>query len=175
MRLDAYSTFGTSLNPRGAIIVRPYPGGNLKILGGKAFRAPSVYELYYNDGGFTQVASPDLQPELIYSVEIEHTHRFSPTVSGTLATYGNYVKDLILTEGSGDSADPLHYRNSDAPLTTLGVEAGIRRDWRQGWMVSANYGFTYARFLASESFDDLIALKRHPERRRVANAPSHLA
>ncbi len=97
-RVDVYSTFGTSLNPRLAVLLRPYAAGNLKILGGKAFRAPSVYELYYNDGGFTQIASPDIQPELVYSAEIEHTHRFSPTVAGTLTAYGNYVRDLILSE-----------------------------------------------------------------------------
>jgi outer membrane receptor protein involved in Fe transport len=174
-RLDAYSTFGTSLNPRGAVIVRPYADGNLKILGGKAFRAPSAYELYYNDGGFTQVASPDIKPELVYSAEIEHTHRFSPTVAGTLTAYGNYVKDLILTAGAGDETDPLHYLNSGAPLATVGAEAGIRREWRRGWMVGASYGFSRARFIKSESFRDLISLARNPERRRVANAPSHLA
>jgi outer membrane cobalamin receptor len=174
-RLDAYSTFGTSLNPRGAVIVRPYADGNLKILGGKAFRAPSAYELYYNDGGFTQVASPDIKPELVYSAEIEHTHRFSPTVAGTLTAYGNYVKDLILTAGAGDETDPLHYLNSGAPLATVGAEAGIRREWRRGWMVGASYGFSHARFIKSESFGDLISLARNPERRRVANAPSHLA
>jgi outer membrane receptor for ferrienterochelin and colicin len=174
-RVDAYSTFGTSINPRASVIVRPYADGNLKILGGKAFRAPSVYELYYNDGGFTQVASPELQPEVIYSGEIEHTHRFSPTVSGTLTTYANYVKGLILTRGSGDETDPLRYENSTAPLATLGGEAGLRRDWRQGWMLSATYGFTHALFLATNSLGDAVSLKKHPERREVANAPTHLA
>jgi outer membrane cobalamin receptor len=174
-QVDAYSTFGTSINPRAAVIVRPYADGNLKILGGKAFRAPSVYELYYNDGGFTQDASPNLQPEVIYSGEIEHTHRFSPTVSGSLTTYANYVKGLILTRGSGNEMDPLRYENSAAPLVTLGGEAGLRRDWRQGWMLSVTYGFTHAQFLATNSLSDAASLKKHPERRDVANAPAHLA
>jgi hypothetical protein len=42
-------------------------------------------------------------------------------------------------------------------------------------MVGASYGFSHARFIKSESFGDLISLARNPERRRVANAPSHLA
>jgi outer membrane receptor protein involved in Fe transport len=157
------------------VIVQPYAAGNLKILGGKAFRAPSIYELYYNDGGFTQIASPDLKPETVYSAEVEHTHRFSPRVSGTLNAYGNYVRDLIVSQGSGVETDPLFYENAEAPLTTVGVEAGLRRDWRQGWMLSVSYGFTYARFLASNSFGDLIALKKDPAHRDVANAPMHLA
>jgi len=173
-RLDAYSTFGTSLNPRGAVIVRPYENGNLKILGGKAFRAPSVYELYYNDGGFTQVASPELKPEVVYSAEIEHTHRFTPRISGTLTAYANYVRRLIVSEGSGDESDPLSYENSTAPLTTLGGEIALRRDWRQGWMLEVSYGLNYARFLASESFGDVMSLKQDPEHRNVANVPVHL-
>ena len=112
VRLDAYSTFGRSLNPRAALIFLPYARGNTKLLVGKAFRAPSVYELYYNDGGTTQRASPDLKPESIYSSEIEHSHRFSPTVVGSAAVYANYVTDLIGTRGGGDSADPLYYANS---------------------------------------------------------------
>ena len=35
------STSAGSLNPRGAIIVRPWEAGTLKLMGGKAFRSPS--------------------------------------------------------------------------------------------------------------------------------------
>src|SRR5439155_6947564 len=98
-RLDHYSTFGSSNNPRIALIVHPYDGGNLKVMAGKAFRAPSTYELTYNDGGNTQVASPNLQPESIYSGEIEFSHRFSATVAATWTVYGNVVDGLIVSRG----------------------------------------------------------------------------
>ena len=175
VRLDAYSTFGSSLNPRLALMFRPYAAGNLKLLGGKAFRAPSVYELYYNDGGATQVASPNLEPESIYSLELEHTHRFSPTVTGTLATFANYVTNLIDVRGSGDPTAPLHYVNQSTPLASVGIEAEIRRDWRQGWMVAASYSYQRATWLASKSFSDLTSLRQDAAHRRVANAPEHLA
>lgn len=173
-RFDAYSTFGNSINPRLALLVRPYSSGNLKLLGGKAFRAPSVYELYYNDGGATQVASPDLQPESIYSVELEHTHRFSPTVSGTAAVFASYVKDLIDVRGAGDSTDPLHYVNSASPLLSLGGELELRREWRQGWMVAASYSYQRSTYLAGSSTSDALELNEDPSRRRVANSPEHL-
>ncbi|HEX7669701.1 MAG TPA: TonB-dependent receptor, partial [Polyangiaceae bacterium] len=130
VRLDGYSTFGSSLNPRAAAILRPYQGGNLKILGGKAFRAPSTYELYYNDGGTTQIQSPDLRPESIYSFEIEHSHRFSPTVTGLASVYGNYITNLVQARGAGVASDPLHYVNAEFPLLAAGVEVGVRREWR---------------------------------------------
>lgn len=174
-RYDAYSSFGGSLNPRLAVVFAPYEAGTSKVLGGKAFRAPSVYELYYNDGGITQNASPDLAPESVYSAELEHTHRFSPTVAGFFSTYGNYVSEVIVSQGEGDENDPLHYENSRTPLVTLGGELGVRRDFRRGIMLAASYGISHARYLAGESASDLFALRRDPTRREVANAPLHLA
>ena len=173
-RLDTYSTFGSSVNPRVALMFRPYADGNLKLMGGKAFRAPSVYELYYNDGGATQVSSPDLEPESIYSLEIEHSHRFGPTVSGTLSVFGNYVTNLIDQTGGGTAADPVFYVNRGTPLATLGVEAELRREWRQGWMLGASYTYTRATLLAGESMDDLTSLREDPAVRNVGNTPEHM-
>src|SRR6478609_1298794 len=138
-RLDAYSTFGSSLNPRLAVIAKPYARGNTKLMLGKAFRAPSVYELYYNDGGTTQVPSPNIGPESIYSLELEHGHHFSPAGSGAL--FCNYARDLVTTEGLGDTTDPLRYVNARAPIATCGAEIGLRRDFRQGYMLAASYSF----------------------------------
>jgi outer membrane receptor protein involved in Fe transport len=181
-RLDHYSTFGYSNNPRVALIFHPYEAGNLKIMGGKAFRAPSIYELYYNDSGNTQVASPNLQPESIYSGEIEYSHRFSATVSATLSAYGNLLDGLILPRGGTEPnpvtmtpAVPLYYVNSTAPVFTLGSEIEVRRDWRQGWMLSASYAFQHSRYLKGATLSDMFGSKDSPAFRRVPNAPEHLA
>jgi outer membrane receptor for ferrienterochelin and colicin len=174
-RLDSYSTFGSSLNPRAAVIVRPYARGNTKLMAGKAFRAPSVYELYYNDGGATQVASPDLEPESIYSAELEHTHRFSTTVSATGAVFANYVTDLIVARGTGVGTDPIRYENSGVPLASVGGELELRRDWRQGWMLAGSYGYARPLYLSSNDLGALLRLESDPDSRRVSNAPAHLA
>jgi outer membrane receptor protein involved in Fe transport len=174
-RLDAYSTFGRSLSPRLSVVAKPYAAGNSKLMFGKAFRAPSVYELYYNDGGTTQIQSPDLGPESIYSLELEHTHRFSATISGTAALFCNYTKDLITAVGQGDESDPLHYVNAGVPIATVGGELGLRRDWRQGYMLAFSYGFQRSRFLAGESWGALLGFEQSSDFRRVANSPEHLA
>jgi outer membrane receptor protein involved in Fe transport len=173
-RLDAYSTFGRSLNPRAAVVATPYTGGNTKLMFGRAFRAPSVYELYYNDGGFTQVPSPSIGPESIYSAELEHSHRFSPTISGTAAAFCNYTRDLVSTAGQGDETDPLHYVNERAPIATVGAEVGLRRDWRQGFMLGASYSFQRSRFLNGTSMSSLFGFKKSDDFRHVANSPEHL-
>ena len=174
-RLDAYSTFGTSLNPRAALIVKPYAAGNTKVILGKAFRAPSIYELYYNDGGHTQVQSPYLSPESLYSVEIEHAHRFSASMIATASGYANYAARLISPLGDSTPQDPLHYENERSPLAVLGGELGLRREFRQGAMFALSYGFSVPRFLESNSAGDLLSFSKATDKRSVANAPIHLA
>ena len=166
-RYDWYSTFGASLNPRFAVVAKPYEKGNLKILAGKAFRAPSAYELYYNDGALTQVENPNLQPETVYSPEIEFTHRFSDDWSWLVAAYANYVSDLISIRGDGTQDSPSRYENSPSPILTLGAETSVRREWRHGWMLELTYAFQQSEY--RQASDVPVRL------RNVPNAPNHMA
>ncbi|MBS2018477.1 MAG: TonB-dependent receptor [Deltaproteobacteria bacterium] len=176
-RFDSYSTFGSSINPRAAIIVKPYDGGNLKIMGGKAFRAPSIYELF-NQAGGGQKASTGLEPENLYSAEIEYSHRFSKTVVGTVAVYANYIQNLIalrdLPDATPDSPS-YAYQNTKSPVGTLGGEVEVRREWKEGWMVSASYSLQKSRYLKSSSFGDVISFAPARDLREVPNSPNHLA
>ncbi len=171
-RLDHYSTFGNSANPRLAMMVKPWDSGNFKFIAGRAFRAPSVYELYYNDGNQTQVANPLLKPEVIYSAEVEYSHRITPTVVVTLAGWGNTIHSLIDAQTTSLPGNPAQFVNTTSPVVVVGTDASVRRDWRQGWMVEANYGIQHAAFLRSESVSDLVTLGQATDRQRVSNVPS---
>jgi outer membrane receptor protein involved in Fe transport len=175
-RLDYYSTFGTSINPRLAVILKPYPGGNLKLLLAKAFRAPSTYELYYTARG--QRGNPDLTPEDIYSAEVELSHRPSTNVVITGAAFANYTKDLITLEQGAPAADgapTLQFQNRTTRVGTLGAELELRRDWKQGWMIAASYSYQRSAYLRGNKLKDLINLRRSADYREVPNAPEHLA
>ena len=176
-RFDSYSTFGSSINPRAAIIVKPYEGGNLKIMGGKAFRAPSIYELF-NQAGGGQKASTGLDPENLYSAEIEYSHRFSRTVVGTVAVYANYIQNLIALRDLADATpdNPSYaYQNTKSPVGTLGGEAEVRREWKEGWMLAASYSLQKSRYLKSSSFGDIVSFAPSRALREVPNSPNHLA
>jgi outer membrane receptor protein involved in Fe transport len=174
-RLDAYSTFGSSVNPRAALIVKPYAAGNTKLIVGKAFRAPSIYELYYNDAGSTQIESPNLAPESLYSAEIEHSHRFSSSLLATAAVYANYAAHLISTVGNSIPSDPLYYVNETSPLVVLGGEIGVRREFRRGAMFALSYSVSMTRFLDGYGAAALASLARARDKRSVENAPVQLA
>jgi outer membrane receptor protein involved in Fe transport len=148
-RLDYYSTFGTSFNPRFSVIARPYAAGNLKLIAGKAFKAPSIYELSYTS--VDQVSNPDLKPENIYSAEIEFSHRLSPTVQVTTSVFANYITNLISLDAgppAADGSDTIQFQNANTPVGTVGAEAEVRRDWKEGWMVAASYSFQHSTYLA---------------------------
>ncbi len=174
-RFDYYSTFGGSFNPRVGLVFKPYEGGNIKLIFSKAFKAPSLLELYFES--FDQVSSPDLLPENVYSGELELSQRLSRTVTATAAAYANYVTDLIALEAtpSPEGVDILRYVNAEGPVGTLGFELELAREWREGWMVSGSYSFQRSAFLASRSLDALVRLQRAEGAGEVPNAPTHLA
>lgn len=160
-RLDYYSNVKFdpvgSTNPRIAVLVDTWPGGKLKLIGGKAFRSPSVYELY--SGASDRVATAGLKPEQVVSGELELSHRFTPTVVALLAGYTNYVTNLIeLT----DSASGLRYENSRAPVVVVGGEAEVRREWQHGFMAGAMLSVQKAKYLDA------------PELQEVPNSPTVL-
>jgi outer membrane receptor protein involved in Fe transport len=65
--------------------------------------------------------------------------------------------------------------NTHAPIGTVGAELGLRRDWRQGYMLALSYSFQRSRFLQGASLSSLARFEQSPDFRRVANSPEHLA
>jgi outer membrane receptor protein involved in Fe transport len=176
-RYDGYTTFGHAFSPRVALIMRPYDGGNIKVMFGKAFRAPSVYELYFQTPG-SQIASPNLRPESMYSAEIEYSHRFAPTITGLVSVYENVIEDLIAQQGVLDpqaGVQVVQYANTTTPVATMGAEAELRREWKDGWMASVSYSFARSVYLKDSSLGAIASLEHEPTRREVPNAPENLA
>jgi outer membrane receptor for ferrienterochelin and colicins len=170
-RLDAYSTFGTTFNPRVAAIFKPGDADVIKLVFGRAFRSPSVYEQYYNDGGETQIAGNDsgqLGPETSYSGELEYTHAFNQDWSGLAAVHATYIDDIIETRGEATPESPLQYANSTEPVIAAGGDIEVRRVWRQGWMFSATYGYQMIRYRDAPEASLTGST-------RAINAPEHLA
>lgn len=149
VRYDWYSFFGGSINPRIALIGKPWTNGVVKVLAGKAFRAPSIYEREYISQTDVVPRAP-LKPETVWSGEVEVSHRFSSTVVAMASTWANYVNDLIVQRGGGTATDPNNYANSKNPVLTYGVDGEIRRDFRDGWMLAGHLTVQRARYLKND-------------------------
>lgn len=91
VRFDYYETFGSTINPRLALIYSPWPETNFKLLYGQAYRAPNIYELYY--GG--------LEPETIRTYEVVYEQDLPAHLRFISSGYYYQVGDLISETISG--------------------------------------------------------------------------
>ena len=152
VRIDKYFDLNAlPITPRLGIIARPYSGGLTKLVAGQAFRAPDIYELYFNDSDITQRAALTLQPETITTFELEHSHNFTEELRVTAAGYVNLIDHLITLETEMvtpklcgqplGTVDCLVYQNSSGRIIAAGAELGVR--WQPGrfTFVDAHYSF----------------------------------
>jgi iron complex outermembrane receptor protein len=141
-RYDHYDTFGGTFNPRIVLVAEPATGTWLKGMYGRAFRAPSAYELYYEDGGFTQKPALDLEPERLETFEVALERRVRPGLRATVSVYHTRVENLVgLTTDPDD--DLLVYANGETAQST-GVEAGLEGQITSRLFARASYAFQQA-------------------------------
>lgn len=173
----------SAASPRLAVIAKPTKRDVTKLMFGSAFRAPSAYEIYYNDGGFTQVVAgtcdgAKLRPERINSLELEHSHRFNLDWVGLAAAHATFARNIIESAPISDEcaaaamAEPgaVVYSNSEVSQRIYGIDLEVRREFRAGIMASAQYGYIHGRY-AEAPLDDA----GEPLSTRLPNAPTHYA
>ena len=156
-RYDCYSTFGGTANPRLGLIYSPLKKTTFKFLYGTAFRAPSAYELYYNDGGLSTEANPYLKPENIKTTELVVEQYMGSYLRLAASGYHYSIRDLI----SEETAFPdgiVQFRNADR-VRTNGVEGEAEWKWLHGFEVGANYAFQSAQ--NTETGEALTNSPRH--------------
>ena len=124
LRLDHYQTFGANLSPRAAVVV-PWQGGALKFLHGRAFRPPSNFELFYEDG-YSVKASPHLHPERIATSEIVLEQRLTRGLFGMVSGYDYRATELI--DQVYDSSDGLVSYANTSQARGQGIEAELDLD-----------------------------------------------
>lgn len=167
LRFDHFTNAASSLSPRLALIYRPSSSDLIKLIAGRSFRAPSPYELYYGDGGITQVAANYLEPEGVITAEFEYSHSFMPGVQLIVGGFYNRIDSLIdlvpVEEQPGGDEELLKYTNIDELVHALGAELELRREWRQGWLFSGTYSYQHVRVGELSGGE------------RLTNSPSHLA
>jgi outer membrane receptor for ferrienterochelin and colicins len=143
-RLDRFGEQrDAAISPRVGVVIRPYGDAVTKLVAGRAFRSPSVYELYYNDGGITQVAPDELRPETIWTGEIEHTHAFGRRSYVLGSVFANRIRDLIALHANED--DVLVFENSAGEVRTAGAEAEVRVAGKEGGWAGAALSYTHLR------------------------------
>jgi iron complex outermembrane receptor protein len=143
VRLDDYSDFGATVNPRLALVWNPSPSLTAKALYGRAFRAPSFTELYGNN--IVAIAgNPDLEPEIINMVQFALAKQWSPRVRTSVNLYG-YDLDHQIRGGTerGTPGNPLtkiQQQNREG-RRGYGVELEAEYQVAEDLSVRANYAY----------------------------------
>jgi iron complex outermembrane receptor protein len=143
LRFDHFDTFGNTANPRLGAVYNLAQSTWLKLLYGTGFRAPTPFELYYYDGGFTSQPALDLDPEHIRTTELVLEHYFRPQLLGTLALFCYRLENLIaITDGTGTTTGLLVFRNADRTARVRGAEAELEGRLAKGWRGRFSYSYT---------------------------------
>ena len=159
IRWDYYNTFGSTVNPRLALIFRPFEQTSLKFIYGEAFRAPNMYELYYNDSNQTTKSNKDLKPESISTYELIYEQYIGKHLRGTLSLFHYDIDDLI-TQIVDPADSLLVFKNIDKSESN-GIDLEIAGKWGNGFEAKGSYSYQYSK----DSKTNLI----------LSNSPMHLA
>jgi outer membrane receptor for ferrienterochelin and colicins len=137
-RYDHNSVYGSTVNPRVAIVNQPNDKLTFKLLYGSAFRAPTNFELYAASKGI-RIPNLDLKPERIQTYEANIICRPEKILSVQLNLFQNELRDVIIHDvpvGSG-----LTQNQNEGTASIKGVEAKmdiVLPEW-----YSAFLNFTY--------------------------------
>jgi iron complex outermembrane receptor protein len=157
LRFDHYDDVGDLTSPRGAVVLTLPRDLSLKLLYGRAFRAPSFSELHFNLPGY--LANPDLLPSKVETLEAMLTYDARALrVSGTL--FSSFVRDPIGTAGPASALAPRQLVNLPG-VDVRGLELELRRNFNVSDSV-------FASFTHQQAEDSATGLRRADVPRELA-------
>ncbi len=114
IRFDDYSDFGSTTNPRLALVWQTRYDLTTKLLYGQAFRAPSFSELYSQNNPVL-LGNSTLNPETMETLELAMDYRPTMALQLRANIYGYTIKDLIeaVPDGNGASNTNQNSRNQE--------------------------------------------------------------
>lgn len=154
VRHDDYSDFGSTTNPRAALVWRTTPDLTTKLLYGRAFRAPAFNELYNINNPIAE-GNPELKPETIDTYEIAFNYQYSQRLHAGLNIFRYRMSDVIRF-----STDTFRAENV-GEITSNGMEVEATYSPLRQLRLTAN-------FAVQNSTDN-------ETNSRVANSPQHQA
>ncbi|HIE02341.1 MAG TPA: TonB-dependent receptor [Thiotrichaceae bacterium] len=141
VRYDEYSDFGSTTNPRLALVWQMTPDLFGKVLYGRAFRAPSFRELYGNYFA-NAPGNPNLQPETIDTLELALDYSARKSLHLALNLFAYEWRDAVRFV-PGDTEGTFVIRNA-GKQTGSGFEVETRWLVTKNFSLLANYGYQHA-------------------------------
>jgi len=140
-----------------------------RVLIGKAFRSPSIAELYFKKelfGGFDFIYNPNLKPESMLSFEVGFRKQYKSRFTFDAAAYINLYDNLIQYVNIGGAVNgPFQVQNvTKAQISGIELMTDYTSSFRLfdnqfKYTVSADYTYIDARDLSSNRKDDFLPYK----------------
>lgn len=150
VRVDHYTDFGATVNPRLAFVWSAKKALDFKLLFGRAFRAPTFLELYEINNP-AALGFSGLKPEIIYTVEGGVTWRVTPGYRLGADVFYNNFTDRIVRQATQNE--------NKGGAEVWGIETEFRADLRAALYGYVNYAF-------QDSRDDMT-------KRELPDVPHH--
>ena len=155
------------VSPRVALSIKPHLDTRLKFSVSRAFRGPTVFELYRTwtlSSGRVYYSNPDLGPETMTAFEAGIQQRFGVFTAG-ITGFHNDVKDLI-DRRSLEGGDAIYINTGQA--RTRGVELQGEYRLAASARAFANYTWTDTEVIENETAPET-------EGKRLTTVPEHMA
>ncbi len=156
-RVEVRQRFEPSLAPRLAVVAQPREATTVKLLYGRAFRAPSSAEAEIDTDFYSSNAT--LTPEWIETFELEVRERIRKNAIVEASVYHYHMSGLINPVDT-DGGSSIRFENMDN-AGAMGAEVQV--DVGLNGPLSARAGYAFQR-------DDHLRTGE-----RLANAPAHIA
>lgn len=139
VRHDNYSDFGSTLNPRMAVVWEAAYNVTAKLLAGRAFRAPSFTELYSANNPVT-TGNPNLRPERIETLETAVAWQPVSDMQLNLSLFRYRMQDIIRFVPNADPTSGSTAQNSGGQKGH-GLELEAVWDFSRSLRFSGNYAY----------------------------------
>lgn len=148
VRHDDYSDFGTTTNPRMALVWATTDYLTTKVMYGSAFRAPSFTEQFGKNNPVV-VGNPNLDPEKIDTTEISFACSLNANLATSLTLFDYHSRDMIefVQDASATTKTAANARDQDG----RGFEVEIYWKPLPQFYVAASYARQDARDSATDN------------------------
>ena len=162
VRLDYFSDFGFTVNPRASLIWNMSSSITTKVMYGRAFRAPSFFELYTNPS-LLVTGNRNLDPETIQTIEWSIQKIWAYNIYTKLSLFWYETDDLITDSTIVDRINLSESRvfvNSEG-VETYGVEFDFGYKINDNLKLDINYAYLSLNPKNDQRDDFIITVPRH--------------
>ena len=139
VRYDDYSDFGSTTNPRVALVWSVDEDLTTKLLYGSAFRAPSFAELNYKNNPVS-IGNKKLKPELMNTIELSLNYRLTETLQTNLTLFDYEAYDMIEFVDDWSTPDASKYADNIRDQNGKGFEFEVM--WKPSPSLALNTSYS---------------------------------